>query len=38
MNINQLLAKSAQGKEPLTLLQHTIDVMNAAEWLFGRRA
>lgn len=33
-----LLAKSSQpGREPKTLLQHTLDVMNAAEWLFGTR-
>ncbi len=30
-----LLAKSPHGDEDKTLLQHTLDVMNAAEWLFG---
>ncbi len=37
--MNELLAKSSHGdRPPITLLQHTIDVMNAAEWLFGRPA
>jgi hypothetical protein len=33
--MKELLAKSAQGARRLTLVQHTIDVMNASEWLFG---
>jgi len=33
--MNELLAKSPQGDRRLTLLQHTIDVMDAAESLFG---
>src|SRR5262249_59514619 len=33
--MNELLAKSPQGGRRLTLLQHIIDVMDAAEWLFG---
>jgi CRISPR-associated endonuclease/helicase Cas3 len=33
--MSELLAKSPQGGRRLTLLQHTIDVMDAAEWLFG---
>ncbi len=33
--MNELLAKS---KPPLSLLQHTLDVLNVAEWLFGAAA
>ena len=33
--MNELLAKSPQRAHRLTLLQHTIDVMDAAELLFG---
>lgn len=34
--MNELLAKSLkEGQQPKTLLQHSVDVMNVAEWLFG---
>ena len=33
--MNSLLAKSKRGGREITLLQHSRDVMNAAEWLFG---
>jgi CRISPR-associated endonuclease/helicase Cas3 len=35
--MKELLAKSTHQGPPLTLVQHTIDVMDAAEWLFGVR-
>jgi CRISPR-associated endonuclease/helicase Cas3 len=34
--MSKLLAKSPKaGHDPITLLQHTLDVMNAGEWLYG---
>jgi hypothetical protein len=33
--IQELLAKSSHGDQKVTLLQHTLDVMNNVEWLFG---
>ncbi len=35
--MTELLAKSPQRGHRLTLLQHAIDVMDAAEWMFGAR-
>ena len=36
--MSELLAKTPHGEKKKTLLEHTLDVMNAAEWLFGRPA
>jgi hypothetical protein len=33
----ELLAKAPKGDKRISLLRHTLDVMNAAEWLFGSR-
>jgi CRISPR-associated endonuclease/helicase Cas3 len=33
-----LLAKSPKGDRIITLLQHTLDVMDAGEWMFGTMA
>jgi hypothetical protein len=33
--MTELLAKSPYGDRRITLLQHTLDVMNGGEWLFG---
>jgi CRISPR-associated endonuclease/helicase Cas3 len=33
--MDELLAKSPHGNRRLSLVQHTIDVMDASEWLFG---
>lgn len=35
--MNELLAKSPHGDHRITLHQHSSDVMDAAEWLFGSR-
>ncbi len=33
--MRDLLAKSPHGDRRITLFQHTLDVMNSAEWIFG---